>query len=183
MGCNCKNILNLQPICNPIVNVSEKCNPAVNIIDNSQGTLYHDRLVHRDLPDQHPIQAITGLEKALEGVANDIAAETERATEVEQALSDRIDNIEEHSITDIVGGPNIGVEREGSSVTISSQTFVFEQGIASDIWTINHDLNKRPSIQLVDSSGRVFEADKEYTSNNQVIIHLQSATTGFAYLN
>ena len=77
MECNCKNILNLQPICNPTINVSEKCNPAVNITANSQGTLYHDRLMHREYQDQHPISAITGLEDAIEGINSAIGSQGE----------------------------------------------------------------------------------------------------------
>lgn len=143
----------------------------------------HDKLNHRDYSDQHPISAITGLQDSLEGLSDSIAAEEERAVAAEENLQDQIDSITASAVTEIVGGSNIGVERVGSVATVSTSTFVFEQGIASDIWVINHNLNKRPSIQLVDSSGRVFEADREYTNNNQVIIHLQSATTGFAYLN
>lgn len=143
----------------------------------------HDQLNHRDLPDQHPISAITGLQDSLERLSDNIIAENERAIAAEENLQDQIDDITASAVTDIVGGSNIEVERVGSVVSVGTSTFVFEQGIASDTWAINHNLGKRPSIQLVDSSGRVFEADREYINNNQVVIHLQSATTGFAYLN
>lgn len=143
----------------------------------------HNDLYNRELPNQHPISAITGLEDAIEELNSDIIAENERAIAAEESLSDRIENIEESSITDIIGGSNIEVSRDNNVVTINSKTFVFEQAIASDTWIINHNLNKRPNITLTDSSGRVFEADREYVNNNQVIIHLQSATTGFANLN
>lgn len=143
----------------------------------------HDELNHRDYPDQHPIESISGLSNSLEQLSNDIVAENERAIASEENLQNQIDDITASAVTDIIGGSNIDVERYEGSVTINTSTFVFEQGIASDTWIINHNLNKRPSIQLVDSSGRGFEADREYTNNNQVIIHLQSATTGFAYLN
>ena len=66
---------------------------------------------------------------------------------------------------------------------LNSKTFIFEQGIASDVWDIVHNLNKRPSITLVDSSGRVFEAVKDYIDDNHVIVTLASATAGKAYLN
>lgn len=84
---------------------------------------------------------------------------------------------------DIQGDDLIGVSIDGNVVQLSSKTFIFEQGIASAEWDIVHNLGKRPSIQLVDSSGRVFEADKEYVNNNEVLIKLNAATTGFAYLN
>lgn len=75
------------------------------------------------------------------------------------------------------------VERLEEEIQESSNTFVFEQGIPATEWVINHNLNKRPSIDLVDYNGEVFEAFKEYTSDNQVIIRLDSAATGYAYLN
>ena len=34
------------------------------------GTMLHDRLQNRDLPDQHPIAAITGLQDALDSKVN-----------------------------------------------------------------------------------------------------------------
>lgn len=180
MGCNCKNILNLQPVCTQTVNIEAQCKPVVNITDGTQGTLLHDHLKNRDLPDQHPISAIAGLQDNLDGLSGDLVAEAEARQEADANLQAQIDNMD---IGDIVGGSNIEVTEDNRVFTISSKTFTFEQGIASNTWTINHNLGKHPSIQLVDSSGRVFEADREYTSENQVIIHLQSATTGFAYLN
>lgn len=75
------------------------------------------------------------------------------------------------------------VERLEEEIQESSNTFVFEQGIPATEWVINHNLNKRPSIDLVDYNGEVFEAYREYTSDNQVIIRLDSAATGYAYLN
>ena len=114
----------------------------------------HNELYNRDLPDQHPIDAITGLREALDNVVN---------------------NIE--------GGSNIEVERQGDRAVINSTTFIFEQGIASDVWVITHNLNKAPSITLVDSSGAEFQARKVYNSLNQVTIYLNGATTGKAYLN
>ena len=96
-----------------------------------------------------------------------------------EEINDKIDN----TLNNIEGSDLIGVERDGQTVTLTSKTFIFEQGVASDIWDIQHDLNKRPTITLVDSTGREFEAEKDYISNNRVIIHLVSATTGLAYLN
>lgn len=61
--------------------------------------------------------------------------------------------------------------------------YVHEQAIASDTWVINHNLNKYPSITLTYTSGEMFMANTEYVSLNQVIINLDSATTGYAYLN
>lgn len=108
---------------------------------------------------------------------NDLDFQTKE--EVDAAIEEAIEGI----TVDIRGSELIGVETENKVTTITSKTFVFEQGIPSTQWVINHNLNKRPSVHLVDSTGREFEAVKSYTSNNQVVISLEAATTGFAYLN
>ena len=133
---------------------SAKPKPINAVFGSNLSTRDHNKLINRDLPDQHPIDAITGLREALDNVVN---------------------NIE--------GGSNIEVERQGDRAIINSTTFIFEQGIASDVWVITHNLNKAPSITLVDSSGAEFQARKVYNSLNQVTIYLNGATTGKAYLN
>lgn len=102
--------------------------------------------------------------------------------EFEQTVDDLNERIDEN-LNNIIGSELIGVERDNQTVTITSKTFIFEQGIASNEWNIVHNLNKRPSIHLVDSTGREFEAVKDYINNNQVIIRLDSSTSGTAYLN
>lgn len=91
----------------------------------------HDKLIDRDLPDQHPIEAITNLKELLE----------------------------------------------------RADTFVFEQSIASDTWEIEHNLNKFPSVTIVDSAGTAYYAAVQYESKNKIIVTMNGATTGKAYLN
>lgn len=62
-------------------------------------------------------------------------------------------------------------------------TYIHEQAIASDTWIITHNLNKRPSVTVVDSSGNVFYPAVKYDSDNQCTATMNGATTGFAYLN
>lgn len=62
-------------------------------------------------------------------------------------------------------------------------TFVYEQAIASDTWVIVHNLNKYPSVTIIDSSGRVFLPAIQYDNENQITITMNGATTGKAYLN
>ena len=61
--------------------------------------------------------------------------------------------------------------------------FVYEQGIASDTWVIEHNLNKYPSVSLVDSAGTQFDADVEYNDENTCTVRMNGATTGKAFLN
>jgi hypothetical protein len=120
----------------------------------------HNQLTNRDLPDQHPIGAITGLQEAIDENATGLAREIQQRIAADADLQEQIDNID-----------------------VTDDTFVYEQGIASDVWVITHNLNKYPSITLVDSAGTVFKAKEEYNSANQVTVYLNGATTGKAYLN
>lgn len=68
---------------------------AIEVTPREQSFIYHDELFHRDILNQHPIGAITGLQAELDRKATKQALdeETERATTAEQALGERIDNI------------------------------------------------------------------------------------------
>lgn len=72
-------------------------------------------------------------------------------TEVE-TLNDRIDDIEQGAITEIIGEGNISATQSGNTVTITSTTYVHNQAVASDTWVINHNLNKNPTVTPVDSA-------------------------------
>lgn len=75
---------------------------------------------------------------------------------------------------------------DGYALLVNSgepETYIHEQAIASDTWTINHNLNRFPSITVVDSSGNVFTTKKHYVDENTCIITMNGATTGKAYLN
>ena len=86
-------------------------------------------------------------------------------------------------IKEIVGSPLIGATTTEGVVYLTSQTYVHEQGIASDTWEITHNLNKFPTVVLVDSAGTTFGAAVTYNSSNKCTINMNGATTGMAYLN
>lgn len=84
---------------------------------------------------------------------------------------------------DIHGSALIGVDTSGNEVWISSRSYVHEQGIASETWEIQHNLNKYPSVVLVDSAGTVFNSAIIYNDMNKCTVSMNGATTGKAYLN
>lgn len=61
--------------------------------------------------------------------------------------------------------------------------FLFVQSIASDIWEIKHDLNKYPSVTVVDSANSVVIGDVAYIDENNVRLTFSGAFSGKAYLN
>lgn len=147
---------------------------------------------------QPDIQADLNIKVTPEKVSqleNDLNYQTqEQVQEAIQSESDvinaRIDSEVErledeiHDATlDIQGSDLIGVSQNEQTVTITSKTFVFEQGIASDTWVIHHNLNKKPSVVLVDSTDTEFIAQVEYNNNNKLTVYLNGSTKGKAYLN
>lgn len=60
-------------------------------IKSTGGTSDHNKLSNRDLPDQHPISAITGLQNTLSGLESSIDTETEQRENEDTILKAQID--------------------------------------------------------------------------------------------
>tara|TARA_R110000796_G_scaffold42899_3_gene105639 strand:- start:334 stop:834 length:501 start_codon:yes stop_codon:yes gene_type:complete len=69
------------------------------------------------------------------------------------------------------------------SVSVAETTYMHDQGIPNVTWTIQHNLNKRPSVTVVDSAGAVVIGEVEYTDDNNIIVTFNAAFSGEAYLN
>lgn len=65
----------------------------------------------------------------------------------------------------------------------SDATLVYNQVLPEAIWTINHSLNKYPSVTVVDSANTKVEGDIVYPSLSQVVITFSGAFSGRAFLN
>ena len=73
-----------------------------------------------------------------------------------------------------------------TSVSVSKggdKNYVHEQSSPSTTWTVDHNLNKRVAISVVDSAGTVIICDVRYVSDNQVVLTFDAATSGNAYAN
>lgn len=72
-----------------------------------------------------------------------------------------------------------------SPIPVASSTFVFEQTVASAIWTIDYPFTSQfPSVSVTDTSGNVVLADVQYiVGSDQVIITFAQPFAGVAYLN
>lgn len=62
-------------------------------------------------------------------------------------------------------------------------TYTYYQITPSDNWVIKHNLNRYPSVAIVDSSGNVVVGEVKYIDNNTINISLVGAFAGTAYLN
>lgn len=61
--------------------------------------------------------------------------------------------------------------------------FVHTQSVATSTWPITHNLEKYPSVTVVDFQDRVIVGNIQYTSNNELTLTFSSAFSGKAYLN
>lgn len=68
-------------------------------------------------------------------------------------------------------------------ITNVDKHFVYEQGVASDTWVIKHNLNKYPSVTVVDTAGNQFIPAVKYIDENKCIVTMNGATKGKAFLN
>jgi hypothetical protein len=61
--------------------------------------------------------------------------------------------------------------------------YVHDQPTPSFTWTINHNLNKKPSVRLEDLTGADIMGEIDYTNDNTVTIQFAIPVAGTAYLN
>lgn len=105
-----------------------------------------------------------------------------------------ITNIEELDITiaaDHVTYSNVGLPGVGNVKaaldailsTIKVDTFIHTQSVAATVWTVNHNLNKKGSATIEDSSGNTVIGEIAWPSNNQLVLTFSKAISGVAYIN
>lgn len=102
------------------------------------------------------------------------------------------------SIEDVAAN-NVSVEQVAQSdvkvTALSSNTikiggagsgdlhFVYSQTAPIDVWTITHNLDKKPSVTVVDSAETVVIGSVTYINSNSLRITFDGSFSGKAYLN
>ena len=81
------------------------------------------------------------------------------------------------------GDPVGGITSIAPSGFTNETTFTFTQGSASNTWTINHNLDRFPSVTVVDSSDNIVVGAVTYNNSNQIVITFTETVIGKAYLN
>ena len=66
---------------------------------------------------------------------------------------------------------------------IGDKTFVYIQSVPSDTWTIEHNLDKFPSVSVVDTANTQVFTIAEYIDTNTLILTFSAAFAGKAYMN
>ena len=63
------------------------------------------------------------------------------------------------------------------------KTTVFVQSVPSTLWTVTHNLNKFPSVSVVDTANTQVFTIAEYIDTNTLILTFSAAFAGKAYMN
>ena len=66
---------------------------------------------------------------------------------------------------------------------VYDKAYEYTQSTASDTWIINHNLNKYPSITVVDSGGNQVYGDVKYLNKNTVELKYSYPFSGTAFFN
>lgn len=77
------------------------------------------------------------------------------------------------------GAVNVSI----AGIVGGDKNYVHDQSSASSSWVVTHNLNKRPSVSVVDSAGTQIICEVHYDSDNQVTLTFDDSTAGKAYLN
>lgn len=63
------------------------------------------------------------------------------------------------------------------------KTYVHRQSIPASVWEITHNMDKFPSVTVVDSAGSVVVGEVTYESKNKLKVTFTAEFGGSAYLN
>ncbi|MBQ5473334.1 MAG: hypothetical protein IIT65_01260 [Lachnospiraceae bacterium] len=66
---------------------------------------------------------------------------------------------------------------------VADKTYLHHQTVASDTWVIVHNLNKYPSVAVIDSAGNEVIGEISYDDKNQVTLKFEGGFKGVATLN
>ena len=73
---------------------------------------------------------------------------------------------------------------EASAIGVASdKNFVFNQAVPSTTWAITHNLNKFPSVSVVDTANTQVFTIADYIDTNTLTLTFSAAFAGKAYLN
>jgi hypothetical protein len=136
--------------------------PKINdvvLVDNlstSDLKISHKDILDNDALNLHSISAISGLQEEL------------NSKETVESVNNKLQDLNNQIDTKINNAVN---------------TYIFIQNSAEPIWMINHNLNKIPSVTVIDSAGSIVIGEITYVDMNNIIVTFSGAFSGKALLN
>ncbi len=91
-----------------------------------------------------------------------------------------LDQLDTTDKSDLVAAINELAAR--SNPTSSGVAYSHQQWVASQVWTINHNLGIRPTVSILDAGGNEIEAEVAHLSANQLQIRFVLPVAGLARL-
>lgn len=83
-----------------------------------------------------------------------------------------------------INGVTLAGDKSSSDLGISGdKTYIHQQSIASSHWIVGHNMEKYPSVTIIDSENNNILGIISYTSNNTLTIDFASNCSGVAYCN
>lgn len=67
--------------------------------------------------------------------------------------------------------------------TSNDKSVSFEQSAPATVWVVLHELDKYPSVTVIDSDGELTLCEIEYTNENTVTLRFSEPTAGMVYIN
>jgi len=102
--------------------------------------------------------------------------------EVNSGDSITIGGVQTQVQTATISQPSVNVSVTGVIGGASDAHYVHAQNENSETWTVEHNLNKYPSVMVIDSGNNVIYTEVQYLSINTLEIRFNGATSGKAYM-
>jgi hypothetical protein len=71
----------------------------------------------------------------------------------------------------------------GTAAVAALVSYTHSQPAASSTWTITHNLNFRPSVNVFDSAGTMVEGSVTHTNSNTLTVAFSATISGTAHLS
>ncbi len=72
---------------------------------------------------------------------------------------------------------------DGESGNPFISAYTHSQGLASTVWTINHNLGRKPSVNVEDTAGSIVEGLVDHIDDDNLTITFNNGFSGEAHLN
>lgn len=93
------------------------------------------------------------------------------------------DNVTSKTFSETISSLRSNIISNTAQVLQPTKIYTYVQNTPTSFWFINHNLNKYPSVSVIDSAGTLVEGQVLYTGLNSLIITFTAAFSGKAALN